>query len=101
MVYLIRAAVDPVREAEWLAWQRPTHIPEVLRQPGFVGARMFSVTLTQGWLEYVVHYELHDAAALEAYLDSEACLRLWADHTNRFGDVTRVSREYWQEVSNA
>jgi antibiotic biosynthesis monooxygenase (ABM) superfamily enzyme len=101
MFYLIRAAVNPVREAEWLAWQRQTHIPEVLRQPGFMGARMFSVTVTQGWPEYVVQYALQDAAALEAYLDSEACLRLRADHTSRFGEVTGVSREYWQEVSNA
>lgn len=99
MIYLIRVAVEPAHAAAWLRWQRETHIPDLLEQPGFLGARVFAVEVAGGdWPQYVVQYSVQDRAALEAYLQSDASVRLRGDHTSRFGPVTKVSREYWDEI---
>lgn len=54
---------DPAKEAEYNAWYNSTHIPDVLKVPGFVGCRRFKVAEAQFGpvptpASYVAFYEL-------------------------------------------
>ena len=94
-VYLVKAEVAPEAERAWDEWNTRHHIPEVLREPGFVRASKYRVeggAAADGWVAYWVLYEAESREALEAYLRGEAVARLRADHAGRFGSVVRLSR---------
>lgn len=99
-LYIVRVEVEPRAADGWLAWQRDHHMPEVLQQPGFVSGRRYraSAAAADGWVRFVNVYTLESRAALDAYAASEASRRLKQDHTDRFGKVTRVEREIWEEA---
>lgn len=94
VLYQVLVQVAPEAERSWNEWNSQQHIPDVLRQPGFVGATKFRCEPGGGheWPEYLVQYELSSRAALEAYLAGDAVVRLRHEHEERFGDVTRISR---------
>jgi len=94
VVYLVKAEVDPASETAWESWNTAVHIPEVLREPGFVRATKWKVegAAKDGWAEYWVGYEVESREALETYLTGTAVRRLRADHLARFGTVVRLSR---------
>lgn len=100
-LYLVTIEVSPGSEAEWNAWHEQVHLPEVLRQPGFLACRKWRDTAAaeDGWVRYVCHYELTGTDALERYAASEAAKRLRADSDLRFGYVTRVRRQIYTEVA--
>ena len=98
-VYRVTIEVAPGSEQAWVTWQTKEHIPEVLREPGFLGATFWKDTerAADGWARYVVHYRAESVAAVEAYGRSEAAARLRGDHARRFGTVTRASRSVLAE----
>lgn len=94
VVYLVKVEVDPGSAAAWDSWNTAQHIPDVLRQPGFVRATKWKVEggAKDGWLEYWIGYEAESREALEAYLTGDAVKGLRADQLARFGPVVRLSR---------
>jgi len=100
VLYMVTVDVSPANEAAWNNWHARHHMPDILQQPGFVGARKYvePSPLTDGWSRYVIFYELESPEAVNAYQQSEAAKRLRADHERHFGDRTRVSRRVLHEV---
>jgi hypothetical protein len=95
VIYQVHVQVAPEAERSWDEWSSSQHVPNVLRQPGFLRATKYRCEPSGGhatWLEYVVQYELESRAALEAFLAGNAIAELRRDHEERFGEVTRLSR---------
>ncbi len=100
-LYIVTIEVSPSAEAAWNQWHEQVHVPEVMRQPGFVSCRKWRDTTAaeDGWARYVCHYELTGADAVERYTASDAAKRLRADSDLRFGYVTRHRRQIYTEVA--
>ncbi|MCP3136181.1 DUF4286 family protein [Pyxidicoccus xibeiensis] len=99
-LYTVVIEVDPTAEEAWNRWHEETHVPEVLREPGFRSCRKWRDTETAqgGWARYVCHYELTDVEAMKRYAASDAAKRLRAESEARFGPATRHSRQVLTEV---
>jgi heme-degrading monooxygenase HmoA len=93
-VYRVAIEVAPEVEQAWAHWHAAEHMPEVLRQPGFLGATRWKdqERSGDGWARYVVHYRAESVAAIEAYQSSAESTRIRDDHTARYGKVTRLTR---------
>jgi antibiotic biosynthesis monooxygenase (ABM) superfamily enzyme len=100
-LYVVTIEVSPGSEAEWNAWHEQVHIPEVLREPGFLACRKWRDTTAaeDGWVRYVAAYELTGVEAVEQYSRSDAAKRLRADSDLKFGYVTRIRRQVLGEVA--
>jgi hypothetical protein len=100
-LYAVTIEVSPGSEAAWNEWLDQVHIPEVLREPGFLSCRKWRDTATaeDGWVRYVCHYELTGTDAVERYFASDAAKRLRADSDMKFGYVTRLRRQVYSEVA--
>lgn len=98
--YVVTVEVAPGHEQVWSRWQSEHHVPEVLREQGFIAARKLQDTqlAEDGWIRYVMAYTLEDRAAFERYTTSPAATRLRADFLTRFGKVTRVARQVLEEL---
>lgn len=95
VIYQVQVQVAPESERSWDEWYGRQHIPEMLRQPGFVRAVKYRSENGGGspaWPEYLIHYEVETRAALEAYLAGDEVVRLRSEHEERFGEVTRMAR---------
>jgi hypothetical protein len=95
VMYVVHVEVEPHAEAAWAAWQFGKHVPEVVREGNFVRARRFAdeAPAPDGWKRHSIHYEAPDRATLEAYLKGEVIARLRAEHVEKFGATTRISRQ--------
>ncbi|HSP82047.1 MAG TPA: DUF4286 family protein [Myxococcaceae bacterium] len=101
-LYAVTLEVDPEAEHDWLLWMQGLHVPEVLREPGFLRCRLWKDTAAapDGWVRYVAQYELTGQDAVERYVASDAAKRLRADGVTRFGKVMRASRAVLTEVAS-
>lgn len=100
--YVVTVEVEPSREAEWNDWHSEHHVREMVTLPGFVCARKLKdeERAPDGWVRYVTEYILESREALEGYLQSPHRDRLRGDHAERFGKVTRLSRQSWLRVAD-
>lgn len=100
-LYAVTIEVSPSAEETWNQWHEQVHVPEVLRQPGFVSCRKWRDTSAaeDGWARYVCHYELTSADAVERYTTSDAAKRLRGESDMKFGYVTRHRRQVCTEVA--
>jgi antibiotic biosynthesis monooxygenase (ABM) superfamily enzyme len=98
-VYVVTIEVAPEAEQRWNEWHGAHHVPAVLREPGFLGARKFRAAdlAPDGWIRYVMHFELESLEALQRFLETGS-QRLRQEHVELFGTVTRVSRQSLVEV---
>lgn len=93
VIYAVKVEVDPNDESTWDEWHTRHHMADVLAQPGFVRGTKFKIDSKEGeWSQYLTFYEIESREALDAYLQSDAVTRLRADHYERFGTCTRLSR---------
>lgn len=94
VIYQVLVQVAPEAERSWDEWYAGQHIPEVLRQPGFVRAVKYRCepSGSAAWPEHVTQYEVASRPELESYLAGDAVARLRREHEERFGEVTRLSR---------
>jgi quinol monooxygenase YgiN len=101
-LYAVTVEMAPDSEPACLQWLQKLHIPEVLREPGFLRCRLWKDTAPaqDGWARYVVHYELTSQDAVEQYLNGEAVKRLRADGVARFGSAMRATRATLTEVAH-
>jgi hypothetical protein len=100
-LYVVTIEVAPGSEAAWNTWHEQVHIPEVLREPGFLACRKWRDTAPaeEGWARYVCTYELSGLEAVERYAASDAAKRLRAESDLKFGYVTRLRRQVLGEVA--
>jgi hypothetical protein len=100
-LYLVTIEVSPSAEAAWNEWHEKVHLPEVMRQPGFLSCRKWRDTANaeDGWPRYICHYELSSADAVERYAASDAAKHLRAESDKHFGYVTRHRRQVYTEVA--
>ncbi|MCP3100977.1 DUF4286 family protein [Myxococcus sp. K15C18031901] len=99
-LYTVVIEVEPGAEARWNLWHETTHVPEVLREPGFLACRKWRDTehAPDGWVRYVCHYELASVEHFRQYTVSDAAKHLRAESERHFGGVTRHSRQVLTEV---
>ncbi len=98
-VYRVTIEVAPEAEQAWAGWHAAEHMPDVLRQPGFLGATRWKdrERSADGWARYVAHYRAESVAAIEAYQSSAEAVRIRDAHTARYGTVTRLTRSLLAE----
>jgi hypothetical protein len=93
IVYEVNLDVEAALAEGYRAWLAD-HVAHMIALPGFTGARTFEVTdpaPAPDRVVFCVQYELHDQAALDAYLRDHAA-RMRADGVARFGERFRASR---------
>jgi Domain of unknown function (DUF4286) len=98
IVYEVNIEIDAAIEGAYRAWLAP-HIDEILRLPGFTGARVYEVLDPPPSADAValcVQYLLIDRESLEIYLRDHAP-RLRADAVARFGERFRALRRVLRE----
>ncbi len=93
-LYLVLQEIAPENEGAWRDWMLDEHIPEVLREPGFVSARLYRVDglAADGWQRHAAVYELESREALDTYLGGPAVLRLRAAFEARWQGRARATR---------
>lgn len=98
-VYRVTVEVAPDAEQAWVRYLTAEHMPDVVEQPGFLGATRWKEQdrAPDGWARYVLHYRVESVAVIEAYRVSPAAAHLREDHARRFGSLTRVSRTVLSE----
>lgn len=93
VLYVVRSFVDRKVEHEWSTWHMNSHVPEVLKQPGFLKATRFRRPDSKDDIpEYWTIYEMKSMKDFESYNSSEAAKRLRADHDSKFGASARLER---------
>ncbi|MDV3293668.1 MAG: DUF4286 family protein [Nitrososphaerales archaeon] len=96
VLYAVWCDLRPSIEEEWEDWMRNTHVPQVVRAPSFLGARMYSAK-EGGAARRVTIYEAKDVGALQRYIEGPA-KSLREDCQKRFGDRTKLSRTVLEET---
>lgn len=100
VLYVVTVEVEPGSADSWNTWHSDHHVPDVLREPGFIACRKWRDTQPSpdGWVRYVVQFELESLDAYQRYTTSDAASRLRADSLEHFGKVTRYQRAVLEEV---
>ena len=93
VLYMVRSTVDRSAEGEWDKWHSQQHVPDIVREPGFLKASKYRSTASgEGPAEYWTIYELESLEAFERYDKSNAARNLRADHKAKFGQTTKTER---------
>jgi quinol monooxygenase YgiN len=95
--YKVTVDVEPRLAQHWLAWMLDEHIPDVLKQPGFMHALVMRDLEMES--RFVVEYILEDRDALEAYLNGEAVVALRAAHDNRYAGKVKSHRQILEPLA--
>lgn len=94
IIYSVTAEVETGAAAEWLAWMRTTHIPEVVGTGCFSGCRIAELrepVSPPGYVTFVLDYSAPSLAELARYREHFAPA-LQQAHTARYGTRARASR---------
>jgi hypothetical protein len=98
VLYRVTIEVDVEAADGWLAWMRAVHVPEVLRERGFVRAVITRQEGAGAVVRFVVDYTVEDRGALERYF-TEAAPRIRAEHEARYGGRARATRQILEVVA--
>lgn len=94
-VYIVQFWTKPDGGEKVIAWLNGMHLGDVVAQPGFIWARMFTMEQTDddGWPAYMMMYGLESRQALEDYFNSDAPIR-YAKERQELGldELLRVDR---------
>lgn len=88
IIYSVTVTVDKAVEADWVAWMRTKHIPDVMETGYFTTAHMHRLhepPAEPGTATFNIQYECPDLASYEQYRDREAT-RLQYEHQTRYKD---------------
>ncbi|MFM2376324.1 MAG: hypothetical protein RLZZ165_1421 [Bacteroidota bacterium] len=88
IIYSVTITVDNAVEADWVAWMRTKHIPDVLETGYFQGAhlhRLLDPAPEAGSSTFNVQYQCESLQLYEQYRDMEAP-RLQQEHLSRYKD---------------
>jgi hypothetical protein len=88
IIYSVTVTLDKQIEANWLAWMRTKHIPDVLETGYFEEAhlqRLLDPGPEEGLVTFNIQYH---CPSLERYFEYQkiAAPRLQAEHTERYKD---------------
>lgn len=98
-IYNVTFGVDQEIEAEWLAWMKDHHVPEVLKTGYFTSNKIYRVITGEegGAASFAVQYFTDSIGNIQQYLDKEAP-RLRADVDRKFGQKATAYRTVLREV---
>lgn len=99
-VYVIRTQIAPEKEAEWDAWHRESHVPEVLAEAGFRRAQRLRMVEGDDPHRYWTVYDLESVQALKEFRQRPASVRLAADHQQRYGSVSDLQRSIFEVLDD-
>ena len=95
VVYVVHFWTRPDGGERVIDWLNGAHLADVVAQPGFIWARMFSMehSSEDGWPAYMMMYGLESREALEAYFNSDATAR-YAEERRKLNldELVRVER---------
>lgn len=94
ILYTVTVEVETDAAAEWLAWMRASHVPEVLATGCFSACRIAQQTEPApppGYTTFVLDYSSESTEALQRYR-AHFAPALQRAHTERYGPRTRASR---------
>ncbi len=93
LLYVVKSIVDSSVERAWDKWHSDSHVPDVLKQPGFLKAtKLRRSDSPSSDPEYWTIYEMASLEAFQRYNASDAAKRLREDHKERFGSTTKLER---------
>jgi len=95
VTYEVTTTVEPGLIAEYEAYMRTTHIPDLLATGCFHGAALTRSAPGR----YRIRYQAPSEADLERYLDTHAP-RLRGDFGSHFPRGITVSREVWVDLQS-
>ncbi len=95
--YRVTVDVEPRLAQHWLAWMLDEHVPDVLKQPGFMHALVLRDLEVES--RFVVEYILEDRDALDAYLNGDAVMALRAAHDTRYAGKVRAQRHVLEPLA--
>lgn len=92
-IYCLLIEVDPSNGQPYLGWLLGGHIEVVAKNPGFLSGRIteFNEPANDGWLRYMVVYEVESKAALEAYWQSDT-FKGYGEEAKEFAGTFRITR---------
>ena len=94
-VYIVQFWTRPEGGNRVIDWLNDKHLADVVAEPGFLWARMFSLEQTSedGWPAYMMMYGLESREALEKYLTGDSPVR-YATEREELGlaELLRVER---------
>jgi hypothetical protein len=99
LLYNVTVGVDKDIEADWLAWMKAKHMPDVLRTGMFVNSKIYRVLHDQddGTVSYSVQYFAKDLDHFQQYLEKFAPA-LIEEHKARFLNKHVAFRTLLEEV---
>ncbi|MFZ5971561.1 MAG: DUF4286 family protein [Bacteroidota bacterium] len=99
LVYNVTVGVDKSIEAEWIAWMKGTHIPNVLRTGMFVESKMYKVLThdDEASVSYAIQYYALNLDNVQNYLENFAP-RLREEAQLKFGNRQAAYRTLLEEV---
>ena len=98
-LYNVTITVQAKIESEWVDWMNRVHVPDVLRTGCFSECRIYKVLGSEGdEPAYVMQYQCRSLEEYHRYRDNFAP-RLQKEHSDRFGDRFRGSRQLLEEVA--
>jgi hypothetical protein len=100
VLYTVTAEVEPASADAWNVWHTDHHLAEVVAQPGFIRCRKWRETspLKDGWIRFLVAFEVETLDAYERYNRGEAARRLRAEGVEKFGEKVRYQRAVYELV---
>jgi hypothetical protein len=96
--YRVEIRIQADAEAEWLAWMRKVHIPEVVQTGCFSGCQIYKVIDSdQPEPTYVMQYRCRSLEDYRRYRDRFAPA-LQKKHSDRFAQRFFASRQLLEDV---
>ncbi len=99
IIYNVTVGVDKSIEADWLAWMKEVHIPDVMRTQMFIGSKMYRVLSVENeeTVSYAIQYSARSLTEIDIYLEKFAP-SLRDDVTRKFGEKALSFRTLLEEI---
>ena len=104
-LFVVKASIDPEREAEFIEWYNTRRAAEAATVPGLLAMRRYApVALDVGahpgaepW-QYMVVYEFESEEALRAFADSDTLEAMTRDYEARFAGAGDRARFAYRQI---
>ena len=93
-LYVVTIEVAPGSEQAWNRWHEDIHVPEVLRQPGFLWVRRLKLSETDatGWSGHAMIYGIGSKVDYEHYMANHALHAKFNKEREPFATKLRIER---------
>ena len=98
-IYNVTVNITEEAHAEWLAWMREVHIPDVMKTGCFTSSRMLKVLhVNDEGHTYSIQYSFAAMPDIENYMQNYAGA-LQSEHKAKFGENYTAFRTLLQELT--